>query len=115
MSVSVDLGRVESVIHAVETELKWHVPMLGRTVIYNLFISLATEDGGYEVPMTDETRQQALTIAHDGLGEFVKQVVNKSKEVAERSGHKGNRVGFPIVVHEMDAWAVRLKCHCWPR
>lgn len=66
--------------------------------------------------MTEETRHQALSIAHDSLYEFLQRVIDKSKELALWSHYQGSEVGFPVVVHEMDAWTGQMiSCQCWPR
>jgi hypothetical protein len=114
-SVPVDLGRVEASIREVEGETKWIVPLPGRTAIYQLFISLAMDAGAFEILMTPEHRQSALNVAHESLREFVTTIITKSQSMASHSGYQGNEVSFPVVVHEMDSWAARITCHCWPR
>jgi hypothetical protein len=111
--VPVNLSAVESTTRTIETETEWSVPFPGRTIIHQLFVSLSLDQGGFKVAMPPTIRQQALTRAHDELGPFLREVVKKSKAMAVLSGYKGTEVGFPVVVHELDAWAMRI-CNCWP-
>jgi hypothetical protein len=112
--VPVNLSAVEATIRAIEQETRWSIPLPGRTVIHQLFVSLSLDQGGFAVAMPLALRQQALGIAQDQLGPFLRQLVSKSQELAVKSDYKGTEVGFPVVVHELDAWAGRI-CHCWAR
>jgi len=114
-SVPVDLGPVETTIRRVEGETKWIVPLPGRTAIYQLFISLATDAGAFETLMTRERRESALNRANEDLSDFVFRIITKSQSMAAHTGYKGNEVSFPVVIHEIDSWAARITCHCWPR
>ncbi len=115
MAVPVDLGKVETTILAVENATKWRFALPARTTIQQLFVSLAADEGGFKTLMNDEVRQTALFIAHAGLTDFLNRVVNKSAEVAQGSGYTGKDVGFPVVVHEIEAWSTTISCVCWPR
>ena len=115
MSVPVDLGRVETAITSREANSSWTFPLPARTAIHQLFVSLAIDEGGFEVPMTDDVRSKALETAYDNLDGFLQHIITKSMEVAKRSGYSGNKVGFPVVIRELDGWARQIKCHCWPR
>jgi hypothetical protein len=112
--VPVNLSAVESTIRAIEQETNWSIPLPGRTVINQFFVSLSLDQGGFAIAMPPPTRQEALAIAQDKLGPFLREVVRKSQELAGSSGYKGTEVGFPVVVHELDAWAGRI-CNCWAR
>jgi hypothetical protein len=114
MPVAVDLGKVEQMIREAEAKTGLQIPLPARTTIYQLFISLATDEGGFQVTMTPGVRQMALAFAYRGFMDFLFRVANKSRMVAESSGYKGRDVGFPVVVNEMGAWASMIKCHCWP-
>lgn len=46
MAIPVDLGRVESTIRQVESVTEWRFALSARTVIHQLFVSLATDEGG---------------------------------------------------------------------
>lgn len=115
MAIPVNLGGVEATIQTVESDTKWRIAPPARTTIYQLFISLATDEGGFAIPMTQEARQQALNIAYGDLENFLHRVVEKSREIAGGSDYHGREVGFPVVVQEIAGWAVRISCECWPR
>lgn len=115
VGVPVDLSAVETTIRAIEQETKWSFPLPGRSVIYQLFISLSLDQGGFAIPMPTSTREVALGTAQNELGNFLRHVISKSQTLAPNSGYKGTEVGFPVVVHELDSWATNLVCNCWPR
>ena len=113
--VPVNLSAVEATIRAVEEETSWSIPLPGRTVIHQLFVSLASDQGGFAIAMSPDDRQAGLYKAESELSGFLREVINKSKKLAPLSGYKGKEVGFPVIVHEMDKWAMRINCNCWPR
>jgi hypothetical protein len=111
----VDLSAVEATIRAVEEKTSWSFPLPGRTVIYQLFVSLAIDQGGFAIPMTPDTRERALLIAQADLDGFLNHLVSKSAQLGALSGYKGKEIGFPVVVQEIDRFATRIRCECWPR
>jgi hypothetical protein len=113
--VPVDLSKVENTIRTVERDTSWSIPLPGRTVIHQLFVSLALDQGGFAIEMPPNTRQQALQTAQNELDGFLRHVIEKSKKLKTGSGYQGTEVGFPVVVHELDGWATRITCSCWPR
>jgi hypothetical protein len=115
-SVPVDLGSIESTIQAVETQTNWRISLPARIVIQQLFVSLATDSGGFEVSMTPTVRQTALSTANGALHDFIKQCVTKSQELASQSGYAGKEVGLPVVIREVNNWATtHATCSCWPK
>ena len=115
MSVPVDLGSVETTIRRIEAETEWRISLPARIVIQQVFVSFATEEGAFEILMTDEVRSQALEIAHEQLANFLRRTVERSQEMARRSNYTGNEVGLPIVISELNVWTGNGSCHCWPR
>jgi hypothetical protein len=114
-TMPVNLAAVETTIRNFQEKSGWSLSMPARTVIHQLFISLATDQGGFSVPMPQPSREKALWIAHQELGRFLGKLVDRSHAQSEESGYEGREIGFPIVVHEMDGWAAQIHCSCWPR
>jgi hypothetical protein len=110
-SVTVDLGAVERTIREVENDTGWRFALPGRNLLYQLFVSLATDQGGFKITMTPQLRTEALEQAQKELPRFLQEVTDKSKSLPSNDKKE---VGFPMVVHELDRLALRIRCGCWP-
>jgi hypothetical protein len=111
VSVPVDIGAVERTIREVEIETGWRFALPGRGLVHQLFLSLAADQAGFTIDMTQGARESAIEQAYKALPDFLHDVTRKSQSLPS----KGKEVGFPVVLHELDSWAVKIGCGCWPR
>jgi SAM-dependent methyltransferase len=106
--VAVDLGKVERMIREAEAKTGMRVALPARTTIYQMFISLATEQAGFPIEMTDDVRHHTLSTAFENFDGFLLRIAENSRDAARKGGYAGDDIGFPVVVSEIAAWASML-------
>jgi hypothetical protein len=113
---------LENKIREFEQKCEWRVSLPARIIIQQLFISIFTDHIGLGGFADAAQRRKARNGAIKTLIPFLEDLATKGRPLAEEAAKKAGReigdvreIGAIFMLQNIDVWAAKLGCPCWPR